>query len=426
MTLENAFCSSPWLHMRINTNGDFGYCRWSSEKSSAYNIRNTDIQTYFQSLTPVQIRQTLLAGESPAPCAPCYKMEQHGKISGRQRQLLKIGIMPNHWLSTMSSSEWLPVFRSSDGTTDLLPVDWQIDLGNHCNSACVFCHPKSSSRLAEDWRRIGLIDKVPSASWCQDPVLLQKFIDVLCETPNLKYLHFIGGETLLTPAFTEILRALCDADMAKNVTVGFTTNLTVWDESITQLLQQFDQVNLGLSVECFDRLNDYVRWPSRIESVQALAERWIELAKQQDWLVQLRVTPTVLTVHKLLSVYDFAMTHQVVIEACNFLADPGFMRMSLLPMDVRRVIVADMRDWIARHDHDSKLDLEINSRNASRFRTSLCQDLDSYCRYLENESDNSDQLGQLVDYLKRLETIRNNSVLDYLPEYESIFRSHGY
>jgi len=35
-------------------------------------------------------------------------------------------------------------------------------------------------------------------------------------------------------------------------------------------------------------------------------------------------------------------------------------------------------------------------------------------------------LPDLVDFVKRLETSRGNSILDYLPEYEELFRSAGY
>ena len=35
-------------------------------------------------------------------------------------------------------------------------------------------------------------------------------------------------------------------------------------------------------------------------------------------------------------------------------------------------------------------------------------------------------LGQMQDNIKKLENNRNNSILNYLPEYENLFRSNGY
>ena len=56
----------------------------------------------------------------------------------------------------------------------------------------------------------------------------------------------------------------------------------------------------------------------------------------------------------------------------------------------------------------------------------LSQDLTSYINYLEKEPDESHQIPALVDYLKLLESGRGNSILDYLPEYEELFRTAGY
>ena len=79
------------------------------------------------------------------------------------------------------------------------------------------------------------------------------------QTKHLAYLHFLGGETVITPAFKIILQALIDNGISKNVTIGLTTNLTVWNQEIIDMLCEFKEVNLGMSVECFDPVNDYVR-----------------------------------------------------------------------------------------------------------------------------------------------------------------------
>jgi len=46
--------------------------------------------------------------------------------------------------------------------------------------------------------------------------------------------------------------------------------------------------------------------------------------------------------------------------------------------------------------------------------------------YMRNEPDESHRLPDLISYLKTMEQSRKNSVLDYLPEYEELFRSAGY
>jgi predicted alpha-1,2-mannosidase len=86
-------------------------------------------------------------------------MEQHDKISGRQKQLLKTGIRLEQFEKTLASSPWVAEFAQG-GTTSQVPQDWQIDLGNYCNSACIFCTPRWSSRLATEFKKIGIIEKI--------------------------------------------------------------------------------------------------------------------------------------------------------------------------------------------------------------------------------------------------------------------------
>jgi hypothetical protein len=409
--------------MRINNTGHYEYCRWAdkSQRTHAPHIQSVSPQEFFQQhMTP--IRQQLLAGDQPTGCGECAVMEQHHKVSGRQKQLLKVGVRVEQFEKTLVSSPWAETFKSTQFTQ--LPQDWQIDLGNYCNSACVFCEPGSSSRLATEWKQLGFIDQLPSPNWTDDPELVNKFIHTLEQSSHIQYLHFIGGETLITPAFKTILRALIQAGLNRTATIGFTTNLTVWDSQVINLLTQFQGVNLGMSVETFEIVNDYVRWPSKLPVVLENLDRWQELAAQQAWLLQLRTTPTLLTISSLLSVYDYAWTRKISVESCNFLTEPAFMRPSVLPPSYRSSVIYHMQSWLDQHPVSGNTVLNIRDPNVSQLQNH--QDLQSYVNYLKNMPDESNRLPDLVIFLKRLEASRGNSILTYLPEYEELFKSAGY
>ena len=407
--------------MRINNVGHYEYCRWATRSLQATNIQDVSPQEFFQQhMEP--IRQQLLAGESPAGCVECAAMEQHQKISGRQRQLLKVGVRVEQFEKTLVSSPWFDTFTAD--TFNQLPQDWQIDLGNYCNSACVFCSPSNSSRLAQEWQTIGLIKNLPPKNWTDNQDLIERFVNTLSQSPHIRYLHFIGGETVITPAFKTILQALVRAGLNRTATIGFTTNLTVWDSQVIDLLTQFHGVNLGMSVESFDIVNDYVRWPSKLPVVLENLDRWQELAQQHSWLMQLRTTPTLFTVGSLLSVYDYAWTRRISVESCNFLTEPAFMRPSVLPISYRQPIIDRMQSWLDQHSVSG--DTVINIRNPNVSQLQNHQDLQSYVNYQRNMPDESSRLPELIAFLKRIETVRGNSILTYLPEYEELFRSAGY
>ena len=406
--------------MRITNDGRYSYCRWSDKTDTNIGIQDASPKEFFQThMEPV--RQALLAGNVVAGCGECHKMEQHGKVSGRQRQLLKIGVDPTNFAKTLVSSPWVPVFANG---FDQLPQDWQIDLGNYCNSACIFCIPESSSRLATEWQRIGFIDQLPLPNWTDDPALVAKFVDPLRQTPHIQYLHFIGGETLITPAFKTILSALVESGLNRTATIGFTTNLTVWDDAVVELLTKFPNVNLGVSFETLTPVNDYVRWPSKLPQVLEYLQQWRNLAQEQQWLFQIRTTPTLFTVGHLLKVYDYAWDHNLNVESCNFLEKPEFQRASVLPMSYRQPIIDAMQAWVDQRKVSN--DTVINTRDPNVVHQQLVQDLQSYVNYLRNEPDESHRLPDLVSFVKKIEASRGNCVLDYLPEYEELFRAAGY
>jgi len=421
MSLKDNFCPSPWFHMRITNNGGMTYCRWADKNATEANIRDVDPQSFFQQHM-AGVRTKILQGEPVDGCKSCYLMECHSKVSGRQKQLLKIGVRVEQFEKTLASSPWVDTFASQEFSQS--PQDWQIDLGNHCNSACIFCHPNASSRLATEWQRIGFIDQLPAPNWTDDPALVDQFITMLEASPHIQYLHFIGGETLITPAFQTILEALIRSGLNHTASIGFSTNLITWNQQVVDLLSQFAGVNLGMSIESFDSVNDYVRWPATVSRTHKTLDQWIAIAQDHNWLMQFRTTPTALTIDSLLSVYRYAWDRSIAIESCNFLDQPECMRPSVLPLSYRQSIIDRMESWIAEHGTDA--DIIVNTRDPNVAQQQILQDLQSYVNYLKHAPDESFRLPELVAYLKRIESSRGNSILTYLPQYEELFRTAGY
>lgn len=430
MSLDQYFCSSPWLHMRVNNAGVYEVCRWADSKNTnvEFNLATKSPVEFFQK-DMAAFRVDLLNGDRNSACSRCHQMDQHRKPSGRLRQLLKVGVDYNNFDKTVKSSAFLEQFQISlqqQGHTALHPIDWQIDLGNYCNSSCVFCDPDSSSKLATEFKKLKLIESTPKKSWTQDPELLDKFIQSVCKLPNIQYMHFIGGETLITPAFKHIVKALIDNGVSNTISLGFTTNLTVWDDELIDLFKQFSQIHVGLSVETMTAVNDYVRYPSQIDQVKTILDRWVSVSAENNWLVQLRITPTCLTIDSLDTVYSYAYERNIGVESCNFIANPAFMRPSVLPDTVRQSIISRLKLWVQQHRTQSADQLIVNTRDPNNAKQHIVQDAESYINYLQNEPDESHRAPALVEYLKKLESNRGNSVLDYLPQYEEFFRTAGY
>lgn len=415
--------------MRINNAGDLRYCRWSTEfqPSDVGNIQHQYPLKFFR-LNMMGVRQQLLDGQRPAACVECHNMEAHGKISGRQRQLLKTGVQLVEFEKTMQSSLYYENFKHSDiadGYSITRVRDWHIDLGNYCNSACVFCVPESSSRIAAEFVKLGIRDQLPPANWCDDPALVEKFLEDMLSQSGFQFLHFIGGETMITPAFKTILQRIVDANRQHEIAIGFTTGLTVWPSNIVDLVSKFKEVHLGMSIECLNRVNDYARWPSKINAVTDILESWRQLGEQHKWIMTLRITPTPITVSHFHTVYDYAIRHNLNVESCNFLHNPRFMRVTVLPLELRETLAQQLEAWIENHAVELGQQV-LNIRNPDFRYQAVLQDARSYVDYLRNGPDETQRIGELVSYLKKIDANRGVSVLDYCPEYEELFRTAGY
>ena len=431
MSLKDTFCSSPWFHAKLSANGQLDYCRWATELDQDQypenNIRNIDPTEYFQK-TMASIRQDFLDGKAVEKCHQCYAVDKHDKVSGRQRQLLKVGVTVDRFEKTLQSSpirNELAYSSDNHGLTNYLPIDWQVDLGNHCNGACIYCGPQWSSKLAAEFKKIGFIDKIPDKPWTELPELIDRFVDTLKKTKHLAYIHFLGGETVITPAFKTILQALIDNGISKTVSIGLTTNLTVWNQEIIDMLCEFKEVNLGMSVECFDPVNDYVRYPSKSDEVFKITQQWVDVGRQNNWLLQFRMTPSCLTISKLLTVYEYAYDNEISVESCNFMTNPSFLAPNVLPTELREPIIKQLEQWVDSKqiaDSDNKI---INTRHQAFAQQQIVQDAQSYINYLKNEPV-INETGKMIDFLKKLEQSRGNKITDYLPEYDDYLRTAGY
>ena len=384
------------------------------------------------------LRSDLLNGKDPSTCLSCRNEDQHGKVSGRQRQLLKSAISLDNFEKTLCASPHWDQFEYSytnQGYTNNLPIDLQIDLGNTCNSSCIMCHPVYSSRLSTDYKKLHKIEPQifynPEViiNWADDPALVDKFVNELGNIPKLKYLHFLGGETLYLKSFYTICNKLIEKGIAKNISIGTTTNCTIYTPELEHIIKNFKHVHLGLSVEAIHPINDYVRWPSQIDGVVDIIKKFISLREHSDLHLSLRITPNIFTISHIDTLFDFMIENSIIAESCNLLQDPSCLRIELLSKDLVNISLDKINKIIKKYDLSKPTQSLVNRRNDT-IKIQVIEDIIfEYKHLLENMQEPKDvekERHKLIKFIKAFELLRNNSILTYLPEYEEFLRSYGY
>jgi MoaA/NifB/PqqE/SkfB family radical SAM enzyme len=430
--LKNTFCSSPWFHLRLTYDGSYDVCRWSKNGVTDFNIRDTSLMQFYNSDVMRQLRLDMLSGIKPAACEPCYYQDSFGKLSGRVRQLNKSAINLNQFPLTFRSSPHLTLFEYSQdmqGASSHFPTDLQIDLGNTCNSACIMCDPTASSRLVADYKKLNKLDSRlfaeprPYRSWTEDQQIVDRFVQELQTFPYIRYIHFLGGETLYNQAFYDICEHLDGA----NLIVGTTTNGTIYDERIEQLIPRFKEFHLGISIESVTALNDYVRYPGPTDQILSNILKFVALRDSNPGLkLELRITPNLFTISELDQVFEFMIQHNIIAESCNILHQPRCLRMELMPDDIRQETVARLQAIV---DRLGSYTPQVNTRRSDLSREIIAQLANEYLEFVKTytkPADAEESLTELVTFLKSFESIRNNTILDYAPKYTEFLRNIGY
>jgi sulfatase maturation enzyme AslB (radical SAM superfamily) len=434
---EKTFCSSPWFHVRLTYDGSFESCRWGKDLKRDHKFQNETIMQYYNSDQLKLLRRQLLDGESPNHCSTCYYEESYGKINGRRRQLSKSAINTNDFSKTLRSSPHYNNFKYShdnNGEANLAPVDLQIELGNICNSACIMCGPEASSKLERDYKKLHKINStlfqnpnIPSL-WVNDPTLVDRFVNELIEIPNVRYIHFLGGETLYIDAFYTICEKLIKNDLAKNIIIGTTTNGTIFDKRIKNLVHHFKEFHLGISIESVTSLNDYVRYPGKIDKISKNIKKFLALRKDNPGLyTSLRITPNIFTVYEIDKLFEFMIENRVIAESCNILYRPKHLRMELLPEEIREEIKQKIEKIINKYELN-KTDI-VNIRRSDMIDQVTANTILDYYKFIcsyDAPDDLEESRHKLISFLKAFETIRKNSILDYAPRYEKFLRHYGY
>jgi len=442
LSLNDNFCSSPWFHVRITPEGNYMPCRWASwdsyKFSDQYNVNNISIIDYMNSEQMNSFRKNLLDGKSSSLCEYCYYEESQNKISGRIKQLNKNAIKIEDFEKTFCSNSYWDNFLYSynnQGQTKTQPIDLQIDLGNTCNSACIMCPPRWSSKSADTWEKLNLLDNklFPTSkkfkNWSDDDFLVEKITNELNQIDNIKYIHFLGGETLFMKGFYNICERLIESGKSKTITLGTTTNCTVFDSKIEKIIKNFKEVHLGLSIETVVKSNNYIRWPSQINNVLDNIKNFLALREKSNLNLELRITPNILSVYHLDELFEFMISNNIIAESCNIMREPVCLRIELLPSDIKKTIINKIKKVIEKYNLHNTDDQIVNRRNPVNIAPVISKIIFEYLHFLENYeplSDLEEERKNLVNWLTAYESVRGNKILDYLPEYEEFLRSIGY
>lgn len=433
---QQIFCNTPWYELHVYWDGSLGICCQEDHKLYAtdqkqYNIASMSIKDWFNSEPVRKFRTELLGQKRSSLCQRCYIEEDHG---GNSRRLKS-----NQKSVVFTRTAFEPSFEQSPGYQHFLhsynnqghspthPVDLHIDLGNFCNLACKMCNAQASSTIASQEVRWGIDTsrQYLGTDWTQDQSAWNNFKQQLLDLPGLNNIHFMGGETLLTDRFEDLIDTMIQHKRF-DLCFSFVTNGTVFRERLLNKLKQFRRVGLEISIETMDEHNAYQRQGTDTELVLTNIDRYLEWCNGTSITVALRPAPTLLSIGYYTSLLQYALDRQLIVKS-NLCYDPRFLSIEILPQTIKSLYLKKFKTFL-ENLKTIQTGSDYNASDPNNYRSVIKEQAEMCAALLQSPTpvDSEQELERMVRHCERWDRVYGYDARKLYPEFQDILNRYGY
>ena len=268
------FCPLPFMAVDA-LNQKFSPCCYV-DKKHFYNYKT--IEEYYQSKELLELQNNLTQGIKDSKCSLCWKNEDIGIQSMRQS-----------------------VLQDRDSIIHENKIQQvKLHVGKTCNLACMMCFPTVSST----WNKLWLGKKPEEYKKDIGHEHYDEYIEdyIKKNLKDIRYIETLGGEPLFSKRFLSLLDWIVDRNQAKNITLYIITNLTILPPKMIKTLKKFKKVVLTVSLEGVGLVNDYIRWGSNFNRIDAN----IKEGRKNNFNIGILATVNSLNLHRLHEIYEYA------------------------------------------------------------------------------------------------------------------------
>ena len=396
----NTYCVLPYNHLSIDPVGQIRPCCNYNFHHRAYpkdewpfkRIQDCD-GGILDAMPHQELRKDVEAGKRHTFCNRCWVVEDGGGYSYR-----------NNW------NEWFDTKTPETFQREIRIEYLEMTLGNKCNIQCRMCNPWSSSMWADDIHKHPELNTIWQSNlqgldfeWYNHPNFDRVFEEIL---PTLKHLNMLGGEPLFVPKYYDILQRVIDTGRAHEVSLQFNTNMLAVQDKVKDMWREFKQVNINMSCDGVEAVNEYVRWPGKWSKWQRNLDRvigWSKEIGQDKWVLQLHSTMSSLTWLDLANLFEYSQTLDIGYEVPFLIQvnQPHHMDAIHLP------------DAIKQQGYETAQRVLDVSEAKPWEQANLLGFMD---HVMQNERD-PEQWDTFISETNKLDRVRNSNILDVIPEY---------
>jgi radical SAM protein with 4Fe4S-binding SPASM domain len=395
---SNNFCIYPWVHLYVEPNGSAYPCCGATYQAESVlgNTNLTPMQEIWNDQPMRDLRLHMLNNQPSKTCSRCYEQEAAGFFSMRNSANKHHG----HHIGRVDST-------GADGTVDQFSmIYWDVRFSNLCNLRCRSCGPSFSSswfqdqlQLAPDYgdkhKALIFAGKYETDLWEQ----LIEHID------HVEQIYFAGGEPMMMDEHYRILEEL-ERRGRFDVRLIYNTNFTqttLKDRYVFDYWKKFDSVAVGASLDAMGTRGEYIRKGTDWAEVESNRRMMMEVCPAVDFYISATVS--------ILNAWHVPDFHRDWSERglinprdfnVNILTDPTHYRLDIAPDNYKKEIEKKYRAHLAWLTPQDSL-----RRASNGYESALT---------FMNATDNTHLIDTFWRKTNELDSIRNEHVLDILPE----------
>ena len=301
---DNGFCALPFVQYSTYNGGRYRLCCMAKEPTELVDQEKLGIDGTWNHNYIKDVRERMTKGEWLPECSECLHLEKNNIVSSRQ------------W----ENEVWEDVI--DEVVADASVNDWEVEqplqfdfrLGNLCNLQCQMCNKEASHLVSveratmvqsglganhPDWHG-QIADK--KQALLQPGIDWASFKDMIGKARKIK---LIGGEPTVAKDMFTLLDLAVETGHADHIELSFYTNITNMQDRWLEQLGKFEKVIVNCSLEGMGAMNDYLRPPSKWDSVWKNFDKLVKFSNTKAGKrIKVRVT-TVNQVSNALHTVDF-------------------------------------------------------------------------------------------------------------------------
>ena len=453
--VPDSYCPLPWSSISINTKGSYRLCcygrLWNNKgkKRENFHVSSINWKDFLNSKKMKSIRLQMLKGKFPKECIKCETdtKQKNNPMNLTYRNLI------SKYTDSYPSYIKAKTKTKKDGSISLknFPISFlEIRPGNFCNLKCIMCNPVNSSKWYEDWKALtnynifihhGEKIKLKKSSktgqwktekntygWSENTLLseqLEKYIT------HFNWVYFAGGEPLLIKAHSKFLEKCIEKNVAKQINLKISSNITHIPPLYWKLWRHFKSVRINASLDSFGKINNLLRYPSQWENINKNLDTFEKM--ENSVIVEIKPTISILNIWHLPQFIEYIMAKNYkkigtpyfpVINPQYPLFKPYHLNVRLLEDKFKEKIIEHFKnykekisnyDWQANYGKSHFCSWEEKIKNVTQILDQFANSL--YINsFLIDKKERKKERKNFIVFMDKLDQIRKTSWKTILPE----------